>query len=39
VVAFALCMVSYVFVIYAALVSRYGKSLIEPRIDALIKGS
>jgi hypothetical protein len=38
VVAFALCLVSYVFVIYAALVSRYGKSIIEPRIDALIKG-
>jgi hypothetical protein len=38
VVAFALCMVSYVFVIYAALVSRYGKSIIQPRIDALIKG-
>jgi|SRR5271169_5798449 len=39
VVAFALCMVSYVFVIYAALVSRYGKHIIQPRIDALIKGS
>jgi hypothetical protein len=39
VVAFALCMVSYVFVIYAALVSRYGKSIIQPRIEALIKGS
>jgi hypothetical protein len=39
VTAFALCMVSYVFVIYAALVSRYGKSIIQPRIDALIKGS
>ena len=38
VVAFALCMVSYVFVIYAALVSRYGRSIIQPRIDALIKG-
>jgi hypothetical protein len=38
VAAFALCMVSYVFVIYAALVSRYGKSIIQPRIDALIKG-
>jgi hypothetical protein len=38
VVAFALCLVSYVFVIYAALVSRYGKNIIQPRIDALIKG-
>jgi hypothetical protein len=38
VAAFALCMISYVFVIYAALVSRYGKSIIQPRIDALIKG-
>jgi hypothetical protein len=37
--AFALCMFSYMFVIYAALVSRYGKSIIQPRIDALIKGS
>jgi hypothetical protein len=37
--AFALCMVSYVIVIYAALVSRYGKHIIQPRIDALIKGS
>jgi hypothetical protein len=36
--AFTLCMVSYVFVIYAALVSRYGKHIIQPRIDALIKG-
>lgn len=36
--AFALCMVSYVFVIYAALVSRYGKHIIQPRIEALIKG-
>ena len=39
VIAFALCMVSYVFVIYAALMSRYGKHIIQPRIDALIKGS
>ena len=38
VAAFALCMVSYVFVIYAALLSRYGKSIIQPRIEALIKG-
>jgi hypothetical protein len=38
-VAFAVCLVSYVFVIYAALVSRYGKHIIQPRIDALIKGS
>jgi hypothetical protein len=38
VVAFALCMISYVFVIYAALVSRYGKHIIQPRIEALIKG-
>jgi len=37
--AFALCMFSYVFVIYAALMSRYGKHIIQPRIDALIKGS
>jgi hypothetical protein len=37
--AFALCMVSYLVVIYAALVSRYGKHIIQPRIDALIKGS
>jgi hypothetical protein len=36
--AFALCMVSYVVVIYAALVSRYGKHIIQPRIEALIKG-
>jgi len=39
VAAFALCMLSYMFVIYAALVSRYGKHIIQPRIDALIKGS
>jgi hypothetical protein len=32
-------MISYMFVIYAALLSRYGKSVIQPRIDALIKGS
>jgi hypothetical protein len=38
VIAFALCMISYVFVVYTALVSRYGKSIIQPRIDALIKG-
>lgn len=37
--AFALCMLSYMFVIYAALVSRYGKHIIQPRIEALIKGS
>jgi hypothetical protein len=37
--AFALCMLSYMFVIYVALVSRYGKHIIQPRIDALIKGS
>jgi hypothetical protein len=39
VAAFALCMVSYMLVIYAALLSRYGKSIIQPRINALIKGS
>jgi hypothetical protein len=39
VAAFGLCMVSYMFVIYAALLSRYGKHIIQPRIDALIKGS
>jgi hypothetical protein len=39
VAAFALCMLSYVVVIYAALASRYGKHIIQPRIDALIKGS
>jgi hypothetical protein len=39
VAAFALCMVSYMFVIYAALVSRYGKHIIQPRIEALIEGS
>ena len=39
VATFALCMSSYMFVIYAALVSRYGKHIIQPRIDALIKGS
>jgi hypothetical protein len=39
VVGFALCMLSYVFVIYAALVSRYGKHIIQPRIEALIEGS
>jgi hypothetical protein len=38
VVAFALCMLSYMFVIYVALVNRYGKHIIQPRIDALIKG-
>ena len=38
VVAFGLCMFSYMFVIYVALVSRYGKHIIQPRIDALIKG-
>jgi len=37
--AFALCMLSYMFVIYAALVSRYGKHIIQPRIDALTRGS
>jgi len=39
VAAFALCMISYMFVIYSALLSRYGKHIIQPRIDALIKGS
>jgi hypothetical protein len=39
VAAFALCMFSYMFVIYAALLSRYGKGIIQPRIDALVKGS
>ena len=39
VIAFALCMVSYMMVIYAALVSRYGKHIIQPRIEALIKGA
>jgi hypothetical protein len=38
VVAFGLCMISYMFVIYAALLSRYGKHIIQPRIEALIKG-
>jgi hypothetical protein len=38
VVAFGLCMFSYMFVIYVALVSRYGKHIIQPRIDSLIKG-
>jgi hypothetical protein len=38
VAGFGLCMVSYMFVIYVALVSRYGKHIIQPRIDALIKG-
>ena len=37
--AFALCMLSYLVVINAALMSRYGKHIIQPRIDALIKGS
>lgn len=39
VVAFGLCMISYMVVIYSALLSRYGKHIIQPRIDALIKGS
>jgi hypothetical protein len=39
VAAFGLCMFSYMFVIYVALVSRYGKHIIQPRINALIKGS
>ena len=39
VIAFALCMVSYMFVIYAALVSRYGKNIIQPKIDELIRGA
>ncbi len=39
VAAFALCMISYVCVIYAALLSSYGKHIIEPRIEALINGS
>jgi hypothetical protein len=38
VAAFAMCMVSYVFVIYAALINRYGRNIFQPRIDALIKG-
>jgi hypothetical protein len=38
IIAFALCMLSYMFVIYIALVSRYGRHIIQPRIDALIKG-
>jgi hypothetical protein len=38
VVAFGLCMLSYMVVIYSALLSRYGKHIIEPRIEALIKG-
>jgi hypothetical protein len=32
-------MLSYVVVIHAALTSRYGKQIIQPRIEALIKGS
>ena len=28
----------YMAVIYSALLSRYGKDIIQPRIDALIKG-
>ena len=39
VAAFVLCMLSYVVVIYAALTSRYGKHIIQPRIEALIKGA
>src|SRR5580698_10445093 len=39
VVAFGLCIISYMVVIYSALLSRYGKDIIQPRIDALIKGS
>jgi hypothetical protein len=39
VVAFGLCIISYMVVIYSALLSRYGKEIIQPRIDALIKGS
>jgi hypothetical protein len=38
VVAFGLCLLSYMFVIYGALMSRYGKHIIQPRIDALIEG-
>jgi hypothetical protein len=37
--AFALWMVSYVIVIYGALMSSHGKHVIRPRIDALIKGA
>jgi len=39
VVAFGLCIISYMVVIYSALLSRYGKDIIQPRIDALIKGA
>ena len=39
VAAFVLCMLSYVVVIHAALTSRYGRHIIQPRIEALIKGS
>ena len=39
VVAFGLCMISYMVVIYSALLSRYGKDIIQPRIDSLIKGA
>jgi hypothetical protein len=38
VVAFGLCIISYMVVIYSALLSRYGKDIIQPRIDALIEG-
>jgi hypothetical protein len=38
IVGFALCMLSYVVVIYAALVSNYGRALVQQRIDALING-
>jgi hypothetical protein len=38
VIAFALCMLSYVGVIYTALVSNYGKSIVQKRIEELIRG-
>jgi len=38
VIAFSLCMLSYVAVIYTALVSNYGRSIVQKRIDELIKG-
>jgi hypothetical protein len=39
VAAFVLCMLSYVVLIHAALTGRYGRHIIQPRIEALIKGS
>ena len=38
VAAFALCMISYLVVISGALMSKYGRNLVQQRIDALIKG-